>query len=150
MNRKNAKKIRVFLKKELPSILDKYGMTFELGNATFDSDSIKFNGFRLSINGALSQQEKALKSELDFRKDYGVGELDQTKIARLDGMKVSLIGFKPRARKHPFIVQDLDTSKEYVIAEDTAERIFGVDAPHYVGTVGSLTETDRNGKPINP
>jgi len=43
-------------------------MTFELGNATFDSDSIKFNGFRLSINGALSQQEKALQRELDFRK----------------------------------------------------------------------------------
>ena len=138
MNRKNAKKVRNILEKELPGLLEKHGLSLELGNAAFDDDSVKFNGFRLSVNGALSQQEKALKSELDFRKDYGVGELDQTKIARLDGMKVSLVGFKPRARKYPFIIQDLDTSKEYVIAEDTAERIFGVDAPHYVGSLPSF------------
>jgi len=127
MNRSNAKNIRTFLEKELPPILDKCGMTFKLGNATFDSDSIKFNGFRLSINGALSQQEKALQRELDSRKMYDfLVELDQTKIAKLDGMKVSLVGFKPRARKNPFIIQDLDTSKEYVIAEKTAESIFSV------------------------
>jgi len=36
------------------------------------------------------------------------------------------VGFKPKARKRPFIVQDQDTSQEYIISEKNCEKLFGI------------------------
>ena len=128
MNRTNAKLVREILNDKLPSILNEHGLSFELGNARFDEDSVKFVGFRLSVKDALSETEKALRDELGFRKElsYGV-ELDQNKIAKLDGKDFSLVGFKPRARKKPFVIQDLNSDNQYVIGESLAEKLFKKD-----------------------
>jgi hypothetical protein len=126
MNRTNAKLVREILNDKLPSILNEHGLSFELGNARFDEDSVRFVGFRLSVKDALSETEKALKEELNFRNSYGV-ELDQNKIAKLDGMDISLVGFKPRARKKPFVIQDLNSDNQYVIGEELAEKLFKKD-----------------------
>ena len=123
MNRTNAKLVREILEDRLPSILKEHGLSFKLGNAKYDDDGVKFTGFRISVKGALSETEKALKDELNFRNSYGV-KLDQNKIAKLDGMDISLIGFKPRARKNPFIVQDLNSDNQYVIGYPLAEKLF--------------------------
>ena len=123
MNRTNAQLVRKILDQKLPSILEKHGLSFCLGNARYDDDGVKFTGFKISVKGALSETEKALKEELSFRKDYGV-QLDQNKIAKLDGMDISLIGFKPRARKNPFVIQDLNSNNQYVIGTSLAERLF--------------------------
>ena len=126
MNRANAKLVREILTDKLPSILNEHGLSFELGNARFDEDGVRC--FRLSVKGALSETEKALKEELGFRKElsYGV-ELDPNKIAKLDGMDISLVGFKPRARKKPFVIQDLNSDSQYVIGESLAEKLFKKD-----------------------
>ena len=126
MNRTNAKLVREILNDKLPSILNEHGLSFELGNARFDEDSVRFVGFRLSVKDALSETEKALREELNFRNSYGV-ELDQNKIAKLDGMDISLVGFKPRARKKPFVIQDLNSDNQYVIGESLAEKLFKKD-----------------------
>lgn len=126
MNRANAKLVRKILDEKLPSILKEHGLSFELGNAKYDDDGVRFTGFRLSVKGALSETEKALRDELNFRNSYGV-KLDQNKIAKLDGMDISLIGFKPRARKNPFIIQDLNSDNQYVIGVPLAERLFKKD-----------------------
>ena len=123
MNRTNAQLVRKILDQKLPSILEKHGLSFCLGNARYDDDGVKFTGFKISVKGALSETEKALKEELSFRKDYGV-QLDENKIAKLDGMDISLIGFKPRARKNPFVIQDLNSNNQYVIGTSLAERLF--------------------------
>lgn len=123
MNRTNAQLVRKILDQKLPSILEKHGLSFCLGNARYDEDGVKFTGFKISVKGALSETEKALKEELSFRKDYGV-QLDENKIAKLDGMDISLIGFKPRARKNPFVIQDLNSNNQYVIGTSLAERLF--------------------------
>ena len=70
--------------------------------------------------------------------------LDQNKIAKLDGMDIALVGFKPRARKKPFIIRDLNTNQEYVIGESLAERLFKSDKKEG----GNLTLTDMQGNPI--
>ena len=127
MDLATAKHIRQVLDKELPKFLNEYGLSFELGNASYDDDSIKFNGFRLSVEGGLSITEKALKRELEGREQYDfLMSLDQTKIANMNSMKVKLVGFKPKARKKPFIVQDQDTSQEYIISEKNCEKLFGI------------------------
>ena len=126
MNRTNAKLVREILEEKLPTILKEHGLSFELGNAKYDDDGVRFTGFRLSVKGALSETEKALRDELNFRNSYGV-KLDQNKIAKLDGMDISLIGFKPRARKNPFVIQDLNSDNQYVIGVPLAERLFKKD-----------------------
>ena len=144
MNRTNAKLVREILNEKLPSILQEYGLSFELGNARFDDDGVKFTGFKLSVKGALSESEKALKHELESRDSMEWKMLDQNKIARLDGMDIALVGFKPRATKKPFIIRDLNTNKEYVIGESLAERLFKSDKKEG----GNLTLTDMQGNPI--
>ena len=47
--------------------MKEYGLSFELGNARFDDDGVKFTGFKLSVKGALSESEKALRDELQTR-----------------------------------------------------------------------------------
>jgi len=126
MNRTNAKLVREILEDKLPTILKEHGLSFELGNAKYDDDGVRFTGFRLSVKGALSETEKALRDELNFRNSYGV-KLDQNKIAKLDGMDISLVGFKPRARKNPFVIQDLNSDNQYVIGVPLAERLFKKD-----------------------
>ena len=126
MKRTNAKLVREILEDKLPTILKEHGLSFELGNAKYDDDGVRFTGFRLSVKGALSETEKALRDELNFRNSYGV-KLDQNKIAKLDGMDISLIGFKPRARKNPFVIQDLNSDNQYVIGVPLAERLFKKD-----------------------
>jgi hypothetical protein len=49
---------------------------------------------------------------------------DTSKIATLQGMKVSLVSYNSRARKRPWVVQDLTTAKKYIIDDDTAKRLF--------------------------
>jgi len=144
MNRTNAKLVREILNEKLPSILQEYGLSFELGNARFDDDGVKFTGFKLSVKGALSESEKALKYELESRDSMEWKMLDQNKIAKLDGMDIALVGFKPRATKKPFIIRDLNTNKEYVIGESLAERLFKSDKKEG----GNLTLTDMQGNPI--
>ena len=144
MNRTNAKLVREILNEKLPPILQEYGLSFELGNARFDDDGVKFTGFKLSVKGALSESEKALKYELESRDSMEWKMLDQNKIAKLDGMDIALVGFKPRATKKPFIIRDLNTNKEYVIGESLAERLFKSDKKEG----GNLTLTDMQGNPI--
>ena len=57
MNVANAKAVRKLIDNQLPNLLSEHGLTFELGNAVYDNDSIKFNGFRISIKGGLSQDK---------------------------------------------------------------------------------------------
>ena len=144
MNRTNAKLVREILNEKLPSILQEYGLSFELGNARFDDDGVKFTGFKLSVKGALSESEKALKYELESRDSMEWKMLDQNKIAKLDEMDIALVGFKSRATKKPFIIRDLNTNKEYVIGELLAERLFKSDKKEG----GNLTLTDMQGNPI--
>ena len=126
MNRENAKKIRMILENELPEILAKHGLEFKLGNASFDDDSLNFKSFRLQIEGGLSVSEKALESEITFRKQTNQTLLCTDKIADVNGKKAKLVGYRPKARKNPFIIREISSDSEYVITEMHAELLFAV------------------------
>jgi len=123
MDSRTTDVVRKLLEKGLPSILEEHGLSFKLGNARYDDDGVKFTGFRISVSGALSESEKALKQELDWRNSYGV-KLDSSKIASIQGTDYSLVGFRPRASKKPFIIKKVGTDNEYLIDEKTVERFF--------------------------
>ena len=78
MDRNAAREIREILTNELPDLLAPYGLKFELGGARYDDDSVKFTGFRLMIEGALSPTVKALQEELESRAtdEWGMGAIE--------------------------------------------------------------------------
>ena len=67
MNRQKVIKLRNLLEKELTPILKEAGYTFELGNASFDSDRTHFKGFKISDIGAKSEPLKHLDDYNKFR-----------------------------------------------------------------------------------
>ena len=124
MDRTTISHIRQILEDNLPSMMEENNLKFDLGNATYDDDSVKFQ-FRISLSHALPPEEKALKQQLNFRKTYShVVTLDDSIIAEETGQYLKLVGFKPRARKKPFIIEDIKTGGRYVCPESMAERLF--------------------------
>jgi hypothetical protein len=119
-----VRQIRQILEDNLPSIMEENNLKFDLGNGTYDDDSVKFQ-FRISLLHALSPEEKALKGQIDFRRSYdGLVTLDDSIIAEERGQQFKLVGYKPRARKKPFIIEDIKTGGRYVCPESMAERLF--------------------------
>lgn len=128
INKENAQLLREILKDVLTEPLKNHGLKFELGNARYDDDSVKFNGFVISLESGLSQEEKDLKQELEWRAKYPhLIELDGNKVAEANGKKYTLVGFKPRARKRPFIVREMKSMKDYIISEKDADKLFGTE-----------------------
>jgi hypothetical protein len=155
MNKKNAQLLREILKDVLTEPLKNHGLKFELGNARFDNDSVKFNGFVISLEGGLSQEEKDLKQELEWRSEYPhLIELDSNRVAENQGKQYTLVGYKPRARKNPFIVREMQSMKDYVISEKNAERLFAVEKSKQElkkrldDNYNTLQQTDMNGNYI--
>lgn len=128
MNKENAQLVRAILENDLAPILSEYGLKLELGNAGYDSDSVKFNGFRISLETALSKEGAALAMELEWREKMNHQPLDQNKIHKQGKHAFILSGYKPRAKKKPFIVECLNGHGEFVIAPYTALAWFGVTA----------------------
>lgn len=128
IGKKEAKLIREELEEILTEPLKNHGLKFELGNAGYDGDSVKFNDFRISLLDALTKDEKLLKQELDWRNQSSYSlSLDGEKIFNQGSKSYKLCGFRPRASKRPFIIIDLNSEQEYVISEKEAERMFGIE-----------------------
>lgn len=126
MNKANAQLVRAILENDLAPILSEYGLKLELGNAGYDSESVKFNGFRISLETALSKDASALASELAWREKMNHQQLDEHRIHKQGKHAFILTGYKPRATKKPFMVNCLQGNGEFVISNDTAIKWFGV------------------------
>ena len=125
MNRENAKLIREILQQELTPILEAYGLEFEMGNIGYDDDSAKINGFKVKTQGGKTQIQKDLDQELSWREKFtAVVTLDAEIVHKIEGMQLMLVGFKPRARKRPFIASDINTGKNYDLTVEQVEKWF--------------------------
>jgi len=125
MNKANAQLVRAILENDLAPILSEYGLKLELGNAGYDDESVKFNGFRISLDTALSKHGAALAQELALREKMNHQLLDKNKIHKQGKHAFILSGYKPRSTKKPFVVDCLQGHGEYVITNDTAMKWFG-------------------------
>jgi tRNA splicing ligase len=125
MNRENAKLIREILQQELTPILEAYGLEFEMGNIGYDDDSAKINGFKVKTQGGKTQIQKDLDHDLSWREKFtAVVTLDADIVHKIEGMQLMLVGFKPRARKRPYIASDINTGKNYDLTTEQAEKWF--------------------------
>ena len=113
-----ARKIRDAMQEALDKA-DVNGVTIEIGNCSFTEGEATYK-VKVLIDGAKSRDEQALEQMASLM------GFDTSKIASLQGMKVSLVSYNSRARKRPWVVQDLTTTQKYIIDDDTAKRLFGV------------------------
>ena len=126
INPQTIKQVRQMINDSLSVIMEDNNLRFELGNATYDEDSFKFTGFRISLADALSPEQKALEQMLTVRKKADwMKTLDATKIGTDRGLSYKLVGYKPRARVKPWIIQDIRTGSTYVAPDHLIERMFG-------------------------
>lgn len=135
--------LEVILKEPLKNL----GFRFELGNARYDDDSVKFTGFRISCLDALNEEQKALATELKWRDSQSwVLSLDIEKVATINRKQFKLYGHKPRRRKNPFLIQNIDNGNIHMCSEDIAEKFFGIEGSKELGT---LTQTNLEGVKIS-
>tara|TARA_R100001480_G_scaffold154048_1_gene158338 strand:- start:66 stop:533 length:468 start_codon:yes stop_codon:yes gene_type:complete len=119
------------VRNKLQSIINKEKLNLDIkfGNATYDDDTFTIK-LKVSLPNALSEEEKALAHEIKVRQanKSWMKPLDTTKVAEIitsqGKRKYTLCGFKPRARKNPFIVLNLIDNKQYLMSEERAEMLF--------------------------
>ena len=115
-----ARKIRDAMQEALDKA-DVNGVTIEIGNCTYSGGEATYK-VKVLIDGAKSRDEEALEQMASLM------GLNTYKIATLQGMRVSLVSYNSRARKRPWVVQDLTTTQKYIIDDDTAKRLFKAEA----------------------
>mgnify|MGYP001266849683 CR=1 FL=1 len=126
MTKLQIKSLRLLIETTLTDTLKEKGFRFELGNASYDSDSVKFTGFRISFADALTQEEKALEQMLTMRRQASWEKtLDGNKIGYDRGVGYLLVGYKPRARKKPWLIESVEDGGQYVAPNSMIERMFG-------------------------
>ena len=113
-----ARKIRDAMQEALDKA-DVNGVTIEIGNCTYSGGEATYK-VKVLLDGAKSKEEQ------DLEQMASLMGLNTYKIATLQGMRVSLVSYNSRARKRPWVVQDLTTTQKYIIDDDTAKRLFGV------------------------
>ena len=126
INPKTIKQIRQMIKDSLSVIMEDNNLRFELGNATYDDDSFKFTGFRISLADALTPEQKTLKQIIDMRRKADwLKTIDDTKIGYDRSVSYKLVGYKSRARKKPWIIEGVENGQQYVASDSLVERMFG-------------------------
>ena len=113
------KTIREFMQLALDGMQDELGggMTFQVANCTYNGGEATYK-VNVLLDGAETKEQKDLTQ---MAKLMG---LDTSKIKDTQGMTLSLIGYKSKAPKMPWIVQDLKTNKEYKLTDEQAAKWF--------------------------
>ena len=97
--------------------LDYEGMTFNVANCTYNGGEATYK-INVLLDGAETKEQKDLTQMAKLMR------LDTSKIKDYQGMTMSLVGYKTKAPKMPWIVQDLKTGKEYKLTDTQAEQWF--------------------------
>lgn len=113
------------LAKEIEDVLKKYGaengLVFSrVGGGKFTATDFTFKA-NFKIEGEKSFDEVKADRQFDFALiSFGL----TNEVRRAMGMDVKLVGYNSRKWKRPFIVQDINSKKQYVLSEDQAIDIF--------------------------
>lgn len=123
MDKKTAQIVRELINKNLN--LEGDGFKFELLNATYDDNQVTFK-LRVQSDDAIPQHEAELDRANKWRTSLGKKTLSKEIICKIGGASCKLVGFRPKARKQPFIIENVENGKQYVIDEFTAELHYGL------------------------
>ena len=110
------KAIRQAMQSALEQV-DLEGVNFTVANCTYNGGEATYK-VNVLLDGAETKEQKDLTQMAKLFK------LDTSKIKDTQGMTLSLVGYKSKASKMPWIVQDLKTNEEYKLTDTQVERLF--------------------------
>lgn len=114
--KEQVKILRVAMQKAL----DEAGIhktTFTVGNCTFGSGEATFKVSAV-LEGAQTRAQEAL---VEYAKLY---ELDIDKKTQIQGKLMKLVEYNSKARKMPWVVEDINTGNQYKLTQRQAEMWF--------------------------
>ena len=117
------KAIREAMQTALDRMEDDYGR-YGIGGVTFTVANCTYNGGEATYKVNVLLDGAETKEQKDLNQMAKLMGLDTSKIKDYQGMSMSLIGYKSKAPKMPWIVQDLKTNKEYKLTDTQAEQWF--------------------------
>ena len=115
--RKQLDTIRKQMQNSLSLFADKTDMKIEVGNCSYRGGEATFK-VKCLVEGAKTREQEDLEYYAELHK------LDLTKIAKLQGEDMSLVGYKARARKKPWVLQRLRDGAEFVCEDRLASQFF--------------------------
>ena len=108
------------LREQLQAAIDAANLSdikIEVGNCSYRGGEATFK-VKVLMEGAKTREQEDLEF---YAKLHGI---DTTAIAKLQGEDMSIIGYKSRARKKPWILQRLRDGAEFVCSDHTAKAFF--------------------------
>ena len=115
--RKQLDTIRKQMQNALNMFADKTDITIEVGNCSYRGGEATYK-VRVLMEGAKTREQEALEYYAELHK------LDLTMIAKLMGEDMSLVGYKSRARKKPWVLQRLRDGAEFVADTNLIEKFY--------------------------
>ena len=95
--------------------------TFEVGNCSYSGGEATFK-LKVLIKGGKSVEEQ------DLEQMARLDALDTDKTATIGGKPCKLVGYKAKARKLPWVIENLTDGSRYVIDDYTAKKYYGIVA----------------------
>ena len=92
-------------------------ITFDVGNCSYSGGEATFK-VKCTLKGAKTREQQDLEFYAEL---HGI---DTTAIAKLQGEDMSIIGYKSRARKKPWILQRLRDGAEFVAGDNLVKQFF--------------------------
>ena len=115
--RKQLNDLRKQMQNALSLFADKTDIQIEVGNCSYRGGEATFK-VKVLMEGAKTREQEDLEYYAELHK------LDLTKIAKLQGEDMSLVGYKARARKKPWVLQRLRDGAEFVCEDRLASQFF--------------------------
>ena len=119
--RSQLNELRKQLQAALDGAVDTENITadikIEVGNCSYTGGEATFK-VKCILKGAKTREQIDLEFYAEL---HGI---DTTAIAKLQGEDMSIIGYKSRARKKPWILQRLRDGAEFVCSDQTATAFF--------------------------
>ena len=114
------------LRAEMQSILlaHPFDEAIDIPIAKINVGSCTYNGGEATYKVNVLLDGAETKEQKDLTQMAKLMGLDTSKIHDYQGMSFSLVGYKSKARKMPWIVQDLKTGIEYKLTDQQAREGF--------------------------
>ena len=108
------------LRKQIQAALDAANLpnlSIDVGNCSYTGGEATFK-VKCILEGAKTREQIDLEYYADLH------DIDTTAIAKLQGEDMSIVGYKSRARKKPWILQRLRDGAEFVCDDNLAKKFF--------------------------
>jgi len=121
--RKQLDTIRKQMQNALNVFADKTDIQIEVGNCSYRGGEATYK-VKVLMEGAKTREQEDLEYYAELH------NLDLTKIAKLMGEDMSLVGYKARARKKPYVLQRLRDGAQFVADKYTVQKFFEKEYTH--------------------